>query len=187
MTARNQRGKTGKRRSRLVSVLEVSDTDCGLMKIGSPAVASPKPTIPADSKTDVKPTKEETPGASSSRLVTPTEEDGVLSTIDPNLKTPRTAESDGVAKTLRVEGADDTVRDKCAVMLYSALGIDSRAGKSAPAFWRCLPFADRSESRILRERAISIEKAVYTSLNGSTGNDYRGSTSLVPRLIRGSD
>lgn len=53
----------------------------------------------------------------------------MLSTIDASLKAPRTAESDGVAKTLRVEGADDPTRDKCAVLLYSALSIDSRAGE----------------------------------------------------------
>ena len=86
---------------------------------------------PADSKGDVKPKKEEeTPGASSSRRTSPKEEDGVLSTIDDTLTKPRTAESDGVAKNMRVEGGDDTTRDKCAVMMYNALSIDSRAGKS---------------------------------------------------------
>jgi hypothetical protein len=81
-------------------------------------------------KGEVKLKKEdETPGASSSRRASPKEEDGVLSTIDDTLKTPRTAESDGVAKNLRVEGGDDTTRDKCAVMMYNALSIDSRAGK----------------------------------------------------------
>jgi hypothetical protein len=85
---------------------------------------------PADIKGEVKPKKEdETPGASSSRRASLKEEDGVLSTIDDTLKTPRTAESDGVAKNLRVEGGDDTTRDKCAVMMYNALSIDSRAGK----------------------------------------------------------
>ena len=100
---------------------------------GSSAVASPLPVTPAESKSDIKPKKEdETPGASSSRRTSTKEEDGVLSTIDDTLKTPRTAELDGVAKNMRVEGGDDTTRDKCAVMMYNALGIDSRAGELSP-------------------------------------------------------
>jgi hypothetical protein len=96
--------------------------------IGSSAAPSPLPVTSADSKGDTKPKKEETPGASSSRRTSTKEEDGILSTIDETLKTPRTAESDGVAKNLRVADGDDPTRDKCAVMMYNALSIDSRAG-----------------------------------------------------------
>lgn len=103
--------------------------------VGSSAAASPLPVMSAESKGEVKPKKEEeTPGASSSRRTSPKEEDGVLSTIDDTLKTPRTAESDGVAKNLRVEGGADTTRDKCAVMMYNALSIDSRAGGPFPSW-----------------------------------------------------
>lgn len=94
--------------------------------LDSPAASSPKPGTPSDTK----PKKEEIPTASSSRVQSPGEADGVLSTIDNTLKTPRTAALDGIDKTLKVEGAgaDDT-RDKCVVMLYNALAIDSRAGQ----------------------------------------------------------
>jgi hypothetical protein len=145
----------------------------------SSAAASPLPVTPADSKGDIKPKKEdETPGASSSRRTSPKEEDGVLSTIDDTLTKPRTAETDGVAKNMRVEGGDDTTRDKCAVMMYNALSIDSRAGKSSLS----MPgkVTDGTESHILKERAFAIEKAVFTSHEGSTGNDYRASTCSYP-------
>jgi hypothetical protein len=36
-----------------------------------------------------------------------------------------------------------------------------------------------AESRILKERAFAIENAVFTSVNGSTGNDYRASQSIT--------
>jgi transcription elongation factor S-II len=50
--------------------------------------------------------------------------------IDSTLKTPRTAAIDGMEKQLKVDDdeADDT-RNKCVVMLYNALAIDSRAGE----------------------------------------------------------
>jgi hypothetical protein len=150
---------------------------------GSPAGASPAPATSTDSKSNVKPKKEETPGASTSQLPSPKEEDGVLSTIDDTLRTPRTAETDSVAKTLRVDGEEDPTRDKCAVMMYNALSIDSRAGELSPS--ALCGVSDGIESRILKERALSIEKAVFTSLNGSTGNDYRASKSAV--LIERSD
>lgn len=96
----------------------------------SSAATSPLPVTPADSKRDIKPKREdETPGASSSRRTSPKEEDEVLSTIDDTLTKPRTAESDGVAKNMRVEGGDDTTRDKCAVMMYNAFSFDSRVGE----------------------------------------------------------
>lgn len=97
---------------------------------GASAAPSPLPTTPSDSKADTKPKAEEKPTASSSRIQSPTE-DGVLSMIDTSLKSPRTAAMDGMVKSLRVQGGDDDdTRDKCVVMLYNALAIDSRAGMS---------------------------------------------------------
>lgn len=54
--------------------------------------------------------------------------------IDSTLKTPRTAAIDGMEKQLKVddEEADDT-RNKCVIMLYNALAVDSRAGKLSQA------------------------------------------------------
>lgn len=65
-------------------------------------------------------------------------------------------------KSLRVEdsAAGDETRDKCVVLLYDALAGDSTA-----------------ETRILKERALAVEKKVYEQLNGSTGNEYRASES----------
>ena len=119
----------GERKSRLKVCLFQANNVYWLIVEGSSAAPSPLPVTPSESKAEVKPKKEETPGASSSRRVSPKEEDGILSTIDESLKTPRTAESDGIAKHLRVDGGDDTTRDKCVVMMYNALGIDSRAGE----------------------------------------------------------
>jgi hypothetical protein len=61
------------------------------------------------------------------------------------------------------------------VMMYNALSIDSRAGMSSLS----MPgkVTDGIESRILKERAFAIEKAVFMSHEGSTGNDYRASES----------
>ena len=118
----------GRKSRRKVCLLVIQ---CRLVLIAaSSAAPSPLPVTPADSKGDIKPKKaDETPGASSSRRTSPKEEDGVLSTIDDTLTKPRTAETDGVAKNMRVEGGDDPTRDKCAVMMYNALSIDSRAGE----------------------------------------------------------
>ncbi|WVO15360.1 transcription elongation factor S-II [Cryptococcus depauperatus] len=83
-----------------------------------------------------------------------------LSTIDPTRKDPRTAKGDKVSETLRADssggGRPDSVRDKCVVLIYDALALDSTA-----------------ETKILQERAIGIEFAAYKALNYSTGNDYR--------------
>ncbi|KIR28584.1 transcription elongation factor S-II [Cryptococcus deuterogattii 99/473] len=77
-----------------------------------------------------------------------------LSTIDSSRTTPRTAKSDGVADSLKADssegGSVDSVRDKCVVMIYDALALDSTA-----------------------ERAVGIERAANKSMNFSTGNDYR--------------
>jgi hypothetical protein len=54
----------------------------------------------------------------------------------------------------------EDVRGKCAALMYDALAIDSNADK-----------------KILKERALAIEKKVLEGLNGSTGNDYRASKS----------
>lgn len=57
-----------------------------------------------------------------------------LSTIDSSRTTPRTAKSDGVADSLKADssegGSVDSVRDKCVVMIYDALALDSTAGMS---------------------------------------------------------
>lgn len=57
-----------------------------------------------------------------------------LSTIDSSRTTPRTAKSDGVADSLRADssegGSVDSVRDKCVIMIYDALALDSTAGMS---------------------------------------------------------
>ena len=131
---------------------------CALADIGqgSSTAASPLPSTSADTKADTKPnTKPKTeekpvssasasasasvgaqastshkPSPSSNEVGTNGDEDGVLSMIDTTLKTPRTAAMDGVDKTLRVQGDNDDTRDKCVVMLYNALAIDSRAGES---------------------------------------------------------
>ena len=42
------------------------------------------------------------------------------------------------------------------------------------------------ESRILKERAFAIEKAVFTSHEGSTGNDYRASESPPIQFVQNS-
>ncbi|KIR52655.1 transcription elongation factor S-II [Cryptococcus gattii Ru294] len=77
-----------------------------------------------------------------------------LSTIDSSRTTPRTAKSDGMTDSLKADssegGSVDSVRDKCVVMIYDALALDSTA-----------------------ERAIGIERAANKSMNFSTGNDYR--------------
>jgi hypothetical protein len=174
MEMKSRKRMVGRKSKRKVSLL-INQSRLILIAASS-AAPSPLPVTPADSKGDVKPKKEdETPGASSSRRTSPKEEDGVLSTIDDTLTKPRTAETDGVAKNMRVEGGDDTTRDKCAVMMYNALSIDSRAGMSSLS----MPgkVTDGIESRILKERAFAIEKAVFMSHEGSTGNDYRASES----------
>ncbi|OWZ75681.1 transcription elongation factor S-II [Cryptococcus neoformans Bt85] len=83
-----------------------------------------------------------------------------LSTIDSSRTTPRTAKSDGVADSLKADssegGSVDSVRDKCVVMIYDALALDSTA-----------------EIKILKERAVGIERAANKAMNFSTGNDYR--------------
>lgn len=57
-----------------------------------------------------------------------------LSTIDSSRTTPRTAKSDGMVDSLKADssegGSVDNVRDKCVVMIYDALALDSTAGMS---------------------------------------------------------
>lgn len=57
-----------------------------------------------------------------------------LSTIDSSRMTPRTAKSDGMVDSLKADssegGSVDSVRDKCVVMIYDALALDSTAGMS---------------------------------------------------------
>ncbi|ODN76855.1 transcription elongation factor S-II [Cryptococcus amylolentus CBS 6039] len=84
-----------------------------------------------------------------------------LSTIDSSRTTPRTAKSDGIAASLKADasydgGRADDVRDKCVILIYDALALDSNA-----------------ESKILQERARGIERAAHKAMNNSTGNDYR--------------
>lgn len=52
-----------------------------------------------------------------------------LSTIEKRDK-PRTAKDDGVANKLKAIDSDDSVRDKCVVMIYDALAGDSNACES---------------------------------------------------------
>ena len=103
-----------------------------MLGLGSSA-PSPLPNTPSDPKSEIKPKTEDKPTttASSSRQSPTEDNDGVLSMIDTSLKTPRTAAMDGVDKTLKVPGDNDDTRDKCVVMLYNALAIDSRAGGSS--------------------------------------------------------
>ncbi|WVQ93037.1 transcription elongation factor S-II [Kwoniella sp. CBS 9459] len=81
-----------------------------------------------------------------------------LSTIDSSRTTPRTAKSDGITNSFKADTSDgvDPVRDKCVVMIYDALALDSTA-----------------QTKIIQERARGIEKAIYKSFNYSTNNDYR--------------
>ncbi|TYJ59099.1 transcription elongation factor S-II [Cryptococcus floricola] len=84
-----------------------------------------------------------------------------LSTIDSSRTTPRTAKSDGIAASLKADasydgGRADDVRDKCVILIYDALALDSNA-----------------ESKILQERSRGIERAAHKAMNNSTGNDYR--------------
>ena len=56
----------------------------------------------------------------------------VLDTINPDLKTPRTAKGDGVADRIKADaeaGEPDAVRDKTVVMMYDAVGVDSNASR----------------------------------------------------------
>lgn len=56
----------------------------------------------------------------------------VLDTINPDLKTPRTAKGDGVADRIKADaeaGEPDAVRDKTVVMMYDAVGVDSNASE----------------------------------------------------------
>ncbi|KAK4687312.1 transcription elongation factor S-II, partial [Tremellales sp. Uapishka_1] len=88
-----------------------------------------------------------------------------LSTIDSERTVPRTAKTDAMVSSLvaDISGGEstDSVRDKCTVMIYDALAADSTA-----------------DSRILKERAIGIERSAYKLFNFSSGNEYRGSESM---------
>ncbi|UOH81862.1 transcription elongation factor S-II [Cryptococcus neoformans] len=94
-----------------------------------------------------------------------------LSTIDSSRTTPRTAKSDGVADSLKADssegGSVDSVRDKCVVMIYDALALDSTA------VGRLIDATQIIEIKILKERAVGIERAANKAMNFSTGNDYR--------------
>ncbi|KAK8844155.1 transcription elongation factor S-II [Kwoniella newhampshirensis] len=126
---------------------------------GSSTGASPAaPTPPAAAGSTSASTPDVKPTAGSSLSPPPRQP---LSTIDSSRTTPRTAKADGIADSLRADasdedGAADSVRDKCVVMIYDALAGDSTAQK-----------------KILSERAVGIERAAYKAMNFSTGNDYR--------------
>ncbi|WVF65364.1 transcription elongation factor S-II [Kwoniella sp. CBS 6097] len=140
--------------------------EAGSSTAGSPAAASTPPstsTPTADAvKSEPKPTT--TPsaaaaaGSSSSPKPNSPKQRQPLSTIDSTRTTPRTAKSDGITDSFKADTSDgvDPVRDKCVVMIYDALALDSTA-----------------QTKIIQERARGIEKAIYKSFNYSTNNDYR--------------
>ncbi|WVQ74461.1 transcription elongation factor S-II [Cryptococcus sp. DSM 104548] len=127
---------------------EKEDGGTKRVKAEDSATASPSRSTPASTSTpDIKQTS---PPARQP-----------LSTIDSSRTTPRTAKSDGVATSLKADashdgGRADDVRDKCVVLIYDALALDSNA-----------------ETKILQERARGIERAAHKAMNNSTGNDYR--------------
>ncbi|KAL7421081.1 transcription elongation factor TFIIS [Cryptotrichosporon argae] len=111
---------------------------------GSPAASTP------DSKPDAK-------DGPASKKAAKSESPAPLSTIDGSRATPRTAKADGASP--KAEASDEGeagVRDKCVVMIYDALAGDSNA-----------------QTKILSERAISIEFEAFKLHKHSSGNDYR--------------
>lgn len=98
-----------------------SGSDTHVYHVAGSLAATPSASTPASASTpDVK--------ATSPPVRQP------LSTIDSSRTTPRTAKSDGVADSLKADssegGSVDSVRDKCVVMIYDALALDSTAGMS---------------------------------------------------------
>ncbi|OCF40591.1 transcription elongation factor S-II [Kwoniella heveanensis CBS 569] len=136
--------------------------EAGSSTAGSPAAASTPPsasTPTADGvKSEVKPTTTAAAGSSSSPKSDSPKQRPTLSTIDSSRTVPRTAKSDGITNSFKADTSDgvDPVRDKCVVMIYDALALDSTA-----------------QTKIIQERARGIEKAIYKSFNYSTNNDYR--------------
>lgn len=77
------------------------------------------------------PSKEGKPRLKSEGSTDKVEQQQPLSTIDSTRKVPRTAKLDGMDGKLKASDAEagDDLRDKCVVMMYDALAVDSTAGQ----------------------------------------------------------
>lgn len=129
---------------------------------GSSAAASPAASTPGAGGAGTATAEGSKPNSKGAPPKSPMSPTGPqpLSTIDSSRTTPRTAKEDAVATTIRADGEPDDIRDKCAVLMYDALAIDSNATKT-----------------VLVERAVSIENEVYKLMSYQSGNEYRGSES----------
>lgn len=73
-----------------------------------------------------------TPGGGEGAEVKSPKSPAPLTTIDSSRTTPRTSKTDDMATRLRSDNTDaasEDVRDKCVVLIYDALALDSNAGE----------------------------------------------------------
>jgi transcription elongation factor S-II len=80
---------------------------------------------------------------------------------------PRTAQSDGI----KFPTLGDSTRDKCRVLIYDALAIDSGARTwilMSPTFTHSSTASD-----LIMSRSTAVEEAVLNNCNGEQNADYR--------------